>query len=541
MNRLKPALLLLAAWLVSSAALPPLCRALKVEKLSRARAASGEAYPQEVAAGAALVRFKPGVSTVAAAAELLEAGFSVVRYYPRFDYSLVSLPEGMGVSAGLEKLASFASVDSSAPDRVFRPARVPDDPYVYTQYALSKLQAFGAWEYETGVSSRVTIAVIDTGINSAHPDLSGKMTGTSRYFTPASSSVPSDDQPPLQACNHATRVAGVAAASAGNGVGVAGLSWGAKLVSLRVFDPADCDSNCCSPAHDCYTNNCGTTEDAIGAAIDDIIPHHNTAEYGKIVVNISLGDTGSCSDSGLHPLQTAVTAAVNAGLMIFAAAGNEGYGYIDSPANCTGVYAVAATDSSDYIASFSNSDPTMVSKGLSAPGVGVLTTDLNGGYASASGTSFASPMAAGLAALVWSAKPSYTPAQVFDVMKNSADDLGPAGPDRDYGWGRINALKALRLASTGSKDSAVSRKASAYPNPFRPKTQALVTFTVPDSDLAGGAEVKVYTSEGELVKKLDSMAWDGRNSAGEPAASGVYIFRVKTDKDSRTGTFALIR
>jgi len=183
----------------------------------------------------------------------------------------------------------------------------------------------------------------------------------------------------------------------------------------------------------------------------------------------------------------------------------------------------------------------MVSKGLSAPGVGVLTTDLNGGYASASGTSFASPMAAGLAALVWSAKPSYTPAQVFDVMKNSADDLGPAGPDRDYGWGRINALKALRLASTGSKDSAVSRKASAYPNPFRPKTQALVTFTVPDSDLAGGAEVKVYTSEGELVKKLDSMAWDGRNSAGEPAASGVYIFRVKTDKDSRTGTFALIR
>ncbi len=533
MNRVKTVPLLLAAILVCAAALPAVCHALKVEKLSRVRAASGAAYSQEVAAGSALVRFKSGVNVSSAAASLSAAGFPVVRTFERFNWSAVALPDGMGVAAGIAALSARPEVEWAEPNAVFRPSRVPSDPYTSGQYALARVQAFGAWEYETGYSSRVTVAFIDTGIDGTHPDLSSKLAGTSRHIDPDTLAV-SDNQPPTPACNHATRGAGIAAASSDNALGMAGISWGAGLLSLKVFNNSDCTSVC---ADNAGTNSCSTSEFAIAAALDDVIPLQGTAGIGKVIVNISLGSLGSCSTA----LQASVDSAVNAGLLIFAAAGNEAIGYIDSPANCAGVKAVAATDESDYIAAFSNSDSTMTYKGIAAPGVALLTADLNGGYASASGTSFASPMAAGLAALVWSAKPSYTPAQVFDVMKNSADDLGAAGPDRDYGWGRINALKALRLASTGSKDSAVSRKASAYPNPFRPKTQALVTFTVPDSDLAGGAEVKVYTSEGELVKKLDSMAWDGRNSAGEPAASGVYIFRVKTDKDSRTGTFALIR
>lgn len=183
----------------------------------------------------------------------------------------------------------------------------------------------------------------------------------------------------------------------------------------------------------------------------------------------------------------------------------------------------------------------MIFKGITAPGVGLYTTDIHNGYASATGTSFSSPMAAGLAALVWSAKPTFTRTQVFDVIKNSADDLGGIGPDRDFGFGRINALKALRLAVTGTKQFAGTNKAVAYPNPFNPKTQRRVTFTVPESISASDVEVKVYTSEGELVKKLDSLSWDGRNEAGVPAASGVYIFRVKTAKDAAVGKFALLK
>ncbi len=506
---------------------------LRVERLHRVYAASGRGVDLEVASGFAIARFTAGTSTAAAVAALRGSGFALVRYFPRFDYSLVRLPAGLAVEDGLARLKAMPVVASAAPDRVFRPRRVPDDPYVGNQYALSRVQAFGAWEYETGFSSRVTIAFIDTGIDSTHPELSGKMVGTSRYFTPASASVAYDDTP-TPACDHATRTAGVAAASADNATGIAGMSWGAKLLSLRVFSASDCSG-------DCSQNTCVTTEDAIGAAIDDTIPKNNIAPYGKIIINISLGSHGDCSDTGFHPLQTAVNSAVSAGLMIFAAAGNEGAGYMDSPANCAGVYAVGATDAQDNLAYFSDSDPQMAVRGLTAPGVDVYTTDLDKGYALVSGTSFASPLAAGLAALLWSAKPYDTPAQIFDLMKNSADDLGPPGPDNSYGWGRINALKAMRLAETGSLSFTGASKAVAYPNPFRPKIQRLVSFTIPGKIFGPNAQVKVYTSEGELVKKLDGLAWDGKNDSGNDVASGVYLFRMKTDNGSALGKLALIR
>lgn len=504
--------------------------ALRFERLARFSAASGKTSYLEVASGSALVRFKSGISTGSALGSLEPSGFKIASTHGRFNWSVVSFPEGMAVGTALELLSAHPAVEWAEPNRVFRARRVPSDPFVGTQYALSVVQAFGAWEYETGVSSRVTVAILDTGIDGSHPELSGKLVGTSRAFTPTASPVASNNQPPTPACNHATRAAGVAAAASDNGAGVAGMSWAAKLLSLKVFNDADCPD-------DCISGSCGTTENAIAAAIDDVVNKHNTATYGKVVINISLGSVGSCSGA----LQTSVTAANAAGLLIFSAAGNEGYGYIDSPANCTGVYAVGATDSADALASFSNTDPVMATKGLTAPGVGIYTTDIGSGYASATGTSFSSPMTAGLAALVWSAKPTFTATHVFDALKNSADDLGAPGPDGDYGYGRINAMKALRLAVTGTEQFPGTRKAVAYPNPFRPKTHRRVTFTIPEQIAASGVEIKVYTSEGELVKKLDSPSWDGLNEAGVMVASGVYLFRVKTGKDAAVGRFALLK
>ncbi|HAT71752.1 MAG TPA: hypothetical protein DCS63_02930 [Elusimicrobia bacterium] len=505
--------------------------AVKVERLARVSPSSGKTSSLEVAAGSALVRFKAGVSTSAALGSLGPAGFKVASTMERFNWSVVRFPDGMGVASALSLLSALPSVEWAEPNRVFRAKRAPSDPYIGSQYALSLVQAFGAWEYETGVSSRVTVALIDTGIDGTHPEISSKTVGTSRYFNPNSGLI-SDNQPPTAACNHATRVAGVAAAASDNGVGVAGMSWGAKLLSLKVFSDSDCLDDCSNEG-----SVCGTLESTITDAVDDVINKHNTAAYGKIIINMSIGDTASCSPG----LQASVTAATAAGILMFAAAGNEGLGYMDSPANCAGVYAVGATDARDALASFSNSDPDMAVKGLTAPGVGLYTTDIGSSYASATGTSFSSPLTAGLAALIWSAKPDYTRTDVFNRIKDSADDLGAPGPDGDFGWGRINAMKALRLAMTGTTQFAGTKKAVAYPNPFRPKTQRLVTFTVPEDILAGGVQVKVYTAEGELVKKLDGLAWDGKNEAGAAVASGVYIFRVKTDKDAAVGKFALIK
>jgi len=132
-------------------------------------------------------------------------------------------------------------------------------------------------------------------------------------------------------------------------------------------------------------------------------------------------------------------------------------------------------------------------------------------------------------------KPEKTASDIWGYIKKSADDLGPAGPDSGFGWGRINAMKALRLAETGSLAFSGSKKAVAYPDPFRPKSQRLAVFSVPAEIEASGAEVRVYTSEGELVRKLDGLAWDGKNAAGAEVASGVYLFKVKTSKGYATG------
>jgi len=532
-----PARILLAGLLCLLAV--PRASAVKTERLHRFAASAGGPAYVEVVSGSALVKFKTGVSTAAAAAALAGAGFGIVNSFERFGLYAVRLPGGMAVSSGLSLLKAMPQVEAAEPNGAYRVKRAPNDIYAARQYALAKVQAFGAWEYETGSSSRVTVAVIDTGIDATHPELSGKLVGTSRAFTPNAAATPSNDQPPTAACNHATRVAGVAAAASDNSAGVAGMSWGARLISMRVFLDSDCDENCCDgTTHDCYISACGTHEAAIAAAVSELIPQHDTPALGKVVINISLGSAGGSCSLGL---QSAVNAASGAGLLIFAATGNGGATVMDSPANCNNVYPVGATDVQDNLASFSNKDLLMISRGLSAPGVDIYTTDLNSRYASASGTSFASPMAAGLAALVWSAKPTNMATDVFDALKNSADDLGPAGPDWGYGFGRINAYKAICRVASCPSYTAGEKKASAYPNPFRPASHRLLAFKTAAGLDTAGLEIKIYTQEGELVKKLTGLAWDGKNEAGLMVASGVYLFRVKTDSDEATGKFALIR
>lgn len=505
--------------------------ALRVERYFSASAAGRKGL--EVASGSSLVRFKTGISSAAAAEVLSAAGFQVRNYLKELGWASISLPAGMSVSQGLSLLQGTGIIEAAVPNRVYRPSRVPSDPFLGSQYALSRIEAYGAWEYGTGLPGPVTVAMIDTGIDGTHPELKDKLAGTSRAFTPEVSPTASNNQPPTPACNHATRGAGVAAAETDNAAGIAGVSWGAQLISMKVFDSADCYSDCASkPGHDC-----ATTDEAIALAIVELNALHDTPALGKIVVNISLGSPGACS----FPLQSAIAAAHTAGLLVFAAGGNEGAAEIDSPASCPYVVAVGATDNTDSLASFSNSDTLMLTRGLTAPGVEVYTTDISSGYAPASGTSFSSPMAAGLAALLWSAKPSALNTGIKGYLMDSADDLGAAGPDRYYGRGRINALKAMRLALGLRDANGTDARAVAYPNPFRPKRDRRATFTVPDPLLSANSEVKIYTAEGELVRKLDALDWDGRNDAGVEAASGVYIFRVTTDKGAAVGKMALIR
>ncbi len=523
-----------AALLAALAAAP--VRAIDIEKIPSGYSPSAPGVPRlrEVVSGQALVKFSAGASSGTIAAQLSAAGFEIAREFGFIGWTLVKLPAGITVPAGLAFLKALPSVERAEPSGVYRARRTSNDPLLHLQYGLNRMDAFRAWEYETGSSSRVTVAVMDTGIDGTHSELSPKLVSGSKHFD-AASGVPDSADPLTPACNHATRVAGVAAAAADNAAGVAGLSWGAKLISLKIFNDGDCTADC----EDNGLNGCGTDDPAIIAAIGHAITLQNSAANGRLVVNISLGEAGAPCSGGI---QAAVNSAVSAGVVLVAAAGNSALAGVDSPANCSGVIPVGATDSSDNIASFSARGPELASGGVTAPGVGVYTSDIGGNYASASGTSFSAPFVAGAAALVLSARPAFTVTQVADTLRNSADDLGSAGADNYFGNGRVNAYKAVLLARDGNLAAfGAAAKAYAYPNPFRVGTDRILTVSVPAEVLGGELTAEIYSAEGERVRRLSGLSWDGKNESGQWAASGVYLFLVKTGRGKAKGKFALIR
>jgi hypothetical protein len=320
---------------------------------------------------------------------------------------------------------------------------------------------------------------------------------------------------------------------------------------MRVFRTADCNL-------DCSGAGCATDDAGIVQALEYLLTRQNTADYGKIVVNMSLGPYNpTClpfaACAGV--MATAITNAVNAGIPVVVASGNDGCSSVGAPANCAGVVGsgvipVGATDSSNAIASFSNAGTELASYGVVAPGVAVLTTTLGNATVSASGTSFASPHVAGLAALILAAKPAFTAAQVQNAIRGGADSIGISGlglsslrPAGDAaGAGRINAFRSMRLAVKGTlADFEGDQKAIAFPNPFRVSQNPLVSITVPVSLQGANTKIKLYTISGEFVKELTGLTWDGKNKDGNLVATGTYVFVVSTDNGSTRGRVAVIR
>lgn len=254
------------------------------------------------------------------------------------------------------------------------------------------------------------IAVIDSGVDLDHPDLQNKVVAGWDFVN--NDAYPDDDH------SHGTHVAGIAAAATNNALGVAGVSWDARIMPVKVLD----------------SGGSGYMDDVIAGM-------EYAADHGAQVLNLSLGSVTSSS-----ALQDAVNYARNRGAVVIAAAGNCGSGCIIGgqyyynplmyPASCQNVVGVAATTSTDGWASFSEHN-TYVD--LSAPGVGIYSTIPNG-YGYKDGTSMATPFVSGLAALVLSRWPDYTPSQVETALFNNADDLGSSGRDDYFGYGRVNAF-----------------------------------------------------------------------------------------------------
>lgn len=296
----------------------------------------------------------------------------------------------------------------------------PNDPYYPNQWAVQKVDMLSAWQYSRGDS--ILIAILDTGVDYAHDDLAGKLRADiDRDFV-------NDDDDAQDDNGHGTHVAGIAAAATNNAQGVVGVGWGAEVVSLKVL------------------NNKGR-----GSLADIITAIYYATDQGAHIINMSLSTSADydlpCSQ--VPAMVEALEYAYNHGVLVVVASGNDSADAARViPANCPYVLTVAATDSSDAITSFSNYGDVV---DMAAPGKNIYSTYLGNRYQFLSGTSMAVPFVAGVASLVFAAQPGYTATQVAAALVNHALDLGAAGWDPSFGWGRVDAAKAVQLGAGEGK------------------------------------------------------------------------------------------
>ncbi len=268
----------------------------------------------------------------------------------------------------------------------------------------------------------VKVALLDTGIDYNHPDLDNNYRGGKDFVN--------DDNDPMDdsSNSHGTHVAGTIAAE-DNGVGVVGVAPEVELYALKVMDE----------------NGSGYFSDII-AALDWIVDYNNSHPGNPIrVTNNSYGNT---SDPG-SAVRQAFDRAAAAGVLHVASAGNGGSGgsrrwwrpssTVGYPARYNSVMAIAATDQNDNRASWSSTGSQLE---LSGPGVSINSTKLNGGYATLSGTSMASPHVAGTAALVF-ALGITDKEEVRQILTSTAEDLGSSGRDSNYGFGLVDVAAAV--------------------------------------------------------------------------------------------------
>lgn len=533
----KPTVLLLCSSLLLAATLLLGLGAVTHTAAAHAAAWPAAALPPEpdvaaAAPGHLVIGVPPGLDAAAVQRLAARHGATVERWLPRLGLALLRVPAG-AEAAAQATLATEDIVDFVGEHRpLARIADTPGDEYWDQQWGPVKIEAPAAWDLTWGHPS-VVIAVIDTGVNYLHADLESQMwynpgestldplTGRRTCNTPlAFNGVDDDgnsyvddcrgydfvipDNSPLDehSFGHGTFVAGIAAAAVNNPdtqvpggfEGVAGMGRNSHLMALRALNQ----------------NGAGYTLD-IAEAID------YAAANGAQVINLSLTYPPTLSDGSddANMLRRAIAAAQEQGALVVAASGNENYPGVSYPAKIAGILAVGASTTGDNRAYFSNYGARL---DLVAPGVGIYgvlrqpgtrTYGYYGGDpASSSGTSFAAPHAAGVAALVRALRPDLSQAAVYDLLRQTADDVGTAGFDTLTGWGRLNAARAIS-ASIPGLTLAVSADTGAGING---RTNVRVQITDPEGRAAGlGARVALSSTLGTLTPATVTL--DGQGTA----------------------------
>lgn len=323
---------------------------------------------------------------------------NVVTSSHQLNFQVVSV-KSKNVQEVVNRYKKNPNVAYVEPNYLMHASFVPNDPSFKDQYALKKVDAEKAWDVTKG-SKDILVAIVDTGVDYNHPDLKGKVVKGHDYVD--------NDDDPMDENMHGTHCAGIAAASTDNKIGIAGMAPNVKILAERVLD----------------ANGSGTLANVAKGITD-------AADRGAKVISLSLGGSSSS-----RTLKNAVNYAIKKGVTVVAAAGNDGSADPSYPAYYDNVISVAATDSNDQLADFSNYGDWV---DVAAPGVDIYSTVPGGEYESLSGTSMATPLVAGIAGLL--ASQGKDAAQIRQAIESSTDEDGTY----DIAHGRVNAFKAVRV------------------------------------------------------------------------------------------------
>ena len=385
-----------------------------------------------------IVAFAPGAEITNRAQVLSGVAARVTSSLPQLHMEIVELP-GRTHEARAAALANNPNVLMVTQDVVREIAATPNDADYGQQWALPQI----GWDAAYGAinpSGSAVIAILDTGIDGAHPDLSGTVIPGTSILDGTNGLVDPN--------GHGTNLAGIAAASTGNGTGMAGVGYaGVNLMPVTVL-----------------------AADGTGADSDIIEGVLYAADNGADVILMAFSNPSSSP-----ALQLATDYAWNSGAVIVAATGNDGSATTTYPAGFGGVVGVSATNQNDQLASGSNFGDAVY---IAAPGAGIYTTGVGGGYTSISGTSAAAAHVAGAAALIAANDAAASNGQIVHRLGANADSAGTAF---ETGNGRLNLDRALLDTSADSAYPAAIPGSGPFVGPFEGLYMAAALTIINDS------------------------------------------------------------
>lgn len=399
-------------------------------------------------AGRLVVRERAGLSARALDRTLRAAGVQRVGRVAELDASVIEADDTQlaAIEATLRRSGVFRSVER---DYVAHATEL-NDLYFQAQWGLGRIGAPASWTLSSGAG--VTVAVLDSGVEFSHPDLSGHLLPGYDFIN--------DDADAADDNGHGTRMTGIIAATQNNAIGISGVAPQAQILPVKVLD---------AEGNGPYS--------AVASGITYAV------DRGARVLNLSLAGAAPSS-----VLQAAIDYATANDVVLVAASGNAGNDVATYPAAASGAVAVGAITASDARASFSNYGAWL---SLAAPGDGIVTTTLGGLYGGSSGTSPAAAFGSGVFALLFGAHPTMSRSEAIARVEAGTVDLGSSGWDPYFGHGRVDAYGALVPGQHGG------------PKPDAADPEISIVSPSKDSLVSGLVPIDVAASDDVAIARVD--------------------------------------